>query len=205
MSHPSRFTLAKLAAIADDLHDVFGSEGHTIDKALEANPAFGKYGRRSQSSLGRDLAVKTIVASAQRESLTLVHRNGGLEIQALEGSKTLHFRLLKGTRAPDGEWRILTNSKSALLVEDESNLFTDEHHVFSWGTNDDNAVTEVLTARIVDYIEGNPGHLVLDQVRVLGSESGPADGHGFIPTDDDLPGFENEGDEDGFGDAPNPS
>lgn len=195
MSHLKSPTLKKLSAIADDLYEVFEAEGYTIDEALGANRAFGRRSRRSQSSLGRDLAIDTIAVGASRESMQVIERLGGTELRVFEGAEIHHYRLLKGGWSSDGQWRIISNSRSALTVDDLNGLFREQCHVFSWSIAEDNTVSEVITARVRDYVEGNPGHLVLDQLHVLGSGRTPGGTRGFIPTDDNLPGFEeDEGD-----------
>ena len=202
MSHGAPSTFNKLSAIAHDLYEVFDAEGYTISEALRANCSFGRHSRRSQSSLGRDLALDAIMASAARESVPVANRLGGTELQMFEGSKVYHYRLLKGGRTSGGEWRIIANSKSALTSDDTSGLFADEFHVFSWSTNDDNTLSEVVTARVRDHVEGNPGYLVLDQLQLLGSGPTPGSSPGFVPTDDDLPGFEeDQGDDSASGTA----
>lgn len=197
MSLPGPFTLRRLDAIADDLHEVFQARGHRIEEALDTDSSFGCASERSRSSLQRDLLMETVKMRAGREGLAVLNHNGGIEIRVLDGTKVFHFRILKGARTTEGEWRIVTNSNSALVVDDEAQLFTDEHGVFSWTMTSDNQIDELVIARIVDFVEGNPGRLVLDQIRPLGTDS-PTSG-GFIPTDDDLPGFDEE---DGFGEAP---
>lgn len=202
MSHHDDPALEKLSAIAYDLYEVFEAEGYTIREALRANRAFGRRSRRSQSSLGRDLAIDAIATSAGRESMQVVERLGGTELQYFEGSHLHRYRLLKGSWGPDGQWRIIANSKSALTVDDINGLFADQFHVLSWGTNDDNTLSAVITARVRDHIEGNPGHLVLDRLHVLGPRRTPGGTPGFVPTDEDLPGFEDdEGDGSATGSA----
>lgn len=189
MSQLSRDAFQRLSTIADELYETFDERGHRVDMALDADPSFGRRSRRSQSSLGRDLAIEAIVAAARRAGFDVRDRAGGVELATIDGTTVHSFRLLKGSRGPDDAWTILTNSRSALTVDDEASLLTEVRRVFSWNTRD-STISEVITARVVDHVEGSPGYLVLDQLQALGGLGGSDDGgRGFVPTDPELPGF----------------
>lgn len=65
MSHGSESKIDQLVRIGRELQEVFAERSHHVGTALEADPAFGRTSRRSESTLSRDLALEAIARALQ--------------------------------------------------------------------------------------------------------------------------------------------
>lgn len=190
MSLPSDAERKRLEEIAFILREVVEERGHHVDGALAVDRSFGS--GRSRAALTRDLAMDAIeVGASQVGSLAFQRVNG--DGRELIGARH-RYRLRRARWDAAGDLVITASSESSLGIEEEETLFPLESWVFGW-TFESGLIADVFIAKILGFKMGKPGRLILGSVHLLGS--GEPLGGGFTPSnDDDLPGFENEEDED---------
>jgi hypothetical protein len=193
--------LEQLHSIADEVREVLEARGHRVDIAMDADVAFDR--GHCQSSLTRGLVESAVEQAAIRVGMPRISvRGGGVELSYVEGFEDRRYRLRKATRLFDGTLDVPANSESGLtpagVGPDELPLIEIRQWVFAVMIGDDRTVEEVVAARVTGAIEGNPGRLVFGEEVALGRAYGPMPA-GFKPTDEGLPGFEE--DETEFGSA----
>jgi hypothetical protein len=201
MSQPSEALLAQLARIAYDLRESFSERGHHVEVAAEADSAFG--GGTFRSVAMRELAVEVISESASHNGLDFRSVNGlGREFRVFENNCDVRMRFRRAQQLPDGTFLITANEDSSLFVTEPGLLYEEEQWVFAYVPTHEAIITHIFIARILGYEgEGKLGHVVLGHaIHLLGPD---APDRGFIPTDEGLPGFEDQTDEEGeeYGDA----
>jgi hypothetical protein len=195
MSLPGDAERKLLEEIAFILREVIEERGHHVDSALAVDRAFGS--GKSRAALTRDLAMDAIeLGASQVGSIMFRHVNG--EGRELVGARH-RYRLRRARWDAAGDLVITTSSESSLGIEEEETLFPLESWVFGW-TFESALIADVFIAKILGVKVGKPGRLILGSVHLLGS--GDPFGGGFTPSvDDDLPGFEDERDDDAGGAA----
>lgn len=123
--------------------------------------------------------------------------DGGVRIvETFDQGVHRRYRLLSATVGPTGGYRILSSSDKILRVDPEGLLGTEEPWVLSYTLDISNQVDVLFVAEVFDRIEGNPGELVLGPIHELTGQ--PPTRAAFRPADEDLPGFEEGDDDDGF-------
>ncbi|WP_208301163.1 hypothetical protein [Mycobacterium sp. DL440] len=200
MSHPSEAVLAQLSKVAEDLQEVVAERGYRVDVALETDEAFGS--GQSRSWLMRDLVMEGIAEAASRAGIYFGAVNGsGRELQTFSDGVERHFRCKSATRDANDQIQMMASSDAPLAVEYEDSLYPIEAWVFGWIASSSEQLGEVFIARILAFVDGNPGHLELGApIPLLGASPRPGGG-GFKPTDEGLEGFDDEGSADDTGTA----
>ena len=110
------------------------------------------------------------------------------------------YRIRRAKRDAEDNLIIEVSSESALVLEEESTLFSMENWIFGWVSNAEGLIAEVIAAEVLGVRPGSPGRLILGDVLTL--LSGGPTGGGFAPADEDLDlglGEEDEGGESGLG------
>ena len=189
MSLPGDAERKLLEEIAFTLREVVDERGHHVDGALAVDRSFGS--GKSRAALTRDLALDAIEQGASQVGLVFQRVNG--EGRELVGARH-RYRLRKARRDGEGDLVITTSSESSLGIEEEETLFPLESWVFGW-TFESGLIAEVFIAKIHGVKVGKPGRLILGSVHLLGGVD-PLGGSFTPSSDDDLPGFEDERDED---------
>jgi hypothetical protein len=196
MSSPSDVERERLDFIAAELREAFGERGYRVDVALEADEAFGS--GSSRSSLMRDLVMDAVSRSASRVGDIYFRPVNGAG-RELVGARH-RYRIRRAKRDAEDNLIIEVSSESALVLEEESTLFSMENWIFGWVSNAEGLIAEVIAAEVLGVRPGSPGRLILGDVLTLWS-GGPTGG-GFTPADEDLDlglGEEDEGGESGLG------
>ena len=192
MSQPSELEIQRLRRVAVDLQEVFAERGHRIDSAMDVDPAFGSGGSRAW--MARDLAIDAVGEAASRAGLDFRPVNGsGRELRAFDGGVDRRYRLRRARRDEAGAITVPVNSSSAALVADES-LIPEEFWVLGYVMSRDSLVMSVFVAEILGVEEGRPGKLILGEITQLLGFDAPTGG--FKPTEEGLPGFDDEVDDD---------
>lgn len=113
--------MEQLHQLADEIRETFEERGWKIEQAVDLDPAFGR-SRRSQSSLGRDLAVDAIETASKRLGLECRSVSGGAcDVLVVVGDVVRHHRVRKATKDVEtGEYEVVCHSDSILAVEDSS-------------------------------------------------------------------------------------
>jgi len=198
MSRLSDAELRLLRFVSSELQEVFSERGHRVDVALDADPSFGS--GQARGWLTRDLVVAAVSEAASQVGMWFGPVNGsGRELIYSAGWTERHYRVLRGKRLGGGELRVVCSEASSLAHEesDEHSLLRREDWAFVWIPSADGQIDEVLAAEILGYEEGSPGFLRLGMTFELAGGDGAQ--RGFRPTDEPLPGFEDEEPDDGFG------
>ena len=195
MSHLSEDSLRLLRTVAYELHEAFSERGHNIGRALGVDEAFGS--GQSRGALRRDLATHSVNRTASRIGLDpRTVMGGGCEIRTIAGSVDRRYRLRSAKRSDDGTLVVLASGDSALA--DDPSLYRQERWVLGLLYTPDDQISQVFVAEIMGFEEGSPGRLRLGpEICLLDDVDGIAT-TGFVPSDDDLPGF-------GLGDEPGES
>lgn len=196
MSSPSDVERERLDFIAAELREAFSERGYRVDVALEADEAFGS--GSSRSSLMRDLVMDAVSRSASRVGDIYFRPVNGAG-RELVGARH-RYRIRRAKREAEDNLIIEVSSESALVLEEESPLFSMENWIFGWVSNAEGLIAEVIAAEVLGVRPGSPGRLILGDVLTL--LSGGPTGGGFTPADEDLDlglGEEDEGGESGLG------
>ncbi len=196
MSSPSDVERERLDFIAAELREAFSERGYRVDVALEADEAFGS--GSSRSSLMRDLVMDAVSRSASRVGDIYFRPVNGAG-RELVGARH-RYRIRRAKRDAEDNLIIEVSSESALVLEEESTLFSMENWIFGWVSNAEGLIAEVIAAEVLGVRPGSPGRLILGDVLTL--LSGGPTGGGFTPADEDLDlglGEEDEGGESGLG------
>ncbi|MCH9731682.1 MAG: hypothetical protein K0U84_18730 [Actinomycetia bacterium] len=141
----------------------------------------------------RDLIMEGIAEAASRTGISFRAVNGsGRELQVFDGEADRHFRCKSATRDSSGQIQMMASSDAPLSVEDDDSLYPVEAWVFSWIASGSVQLDEVFIARILKFVEGNPGHLELGSpIPLLGTSIHPGGG-GFKPASEGLEGFDDD-------------
>lgn len=196
MSQIADSGLEQLREVAYDLRETFDERGHSIERAIEIDQSFGRYGR---GALRRDLATDTVMRKASQIGLDpRIVQGGGCEFRLNTGGMFIRLRLRSARLSADGTPIVLSNSESALA--DESELFREEHWVFGmiYGPDDNtHRIHRAFAAEVTGFREGSPGRLILGPVHWLLDGSDDLSSISFTPDDEDLamPGIDDEPDE----------
>lgn len=199
MSQTSEEQFEQLVEIAEELREVFGARGHSVDVALSVDPAFTS--GRSRSSLSRDLALSAIFAKASQVGMDFRSVNGeGKELRGGDGNVYRRYRLLRAKESATGEIAITANAQSSLSseCEEQGSLFPDEQWVFGWTLTTDGLIGQVFVCPVLGVSKGTPGHLLVGRLLHLHRAALPA-GPGFRPATEYLAGFDDEDEEDSDG------
>lgn len=179
-----------LDTLADELHDAFSARGYKIEVATGLDPAFRRT-KRPQSSLGRDLVLSTIEATAPSLGLSTAPVSGGsLEVAMYTAEAVYMFRVLKARfDAECAEYRIIINSKSMLEVQTEEGAFLlPQRWVLGYTVTADGILDQVFAAEVLGATGNGPYELKLGPVMLLGTTFGPnpsGPSTGFQPSDED--------------------
>lgn len=198
MSHLSPEELARLEELSYWVRELFSERGHNIGSALDQDPCF-RDGERGRSGLARMMMQAAVSGATSRmDSLSLMTGEGGVRlVQSIDRGHDRRYRVLSAKKQPDDSFRILSSSDKILQV-DHNSLFTEEPWVLAYTLDADNQVDDLFAAQVLDRLDGDPGELVLGPEYLLAGR--PPTGGGFQPTDEDLPGYDDEGEE-GVADA----
>ncbi|WP_091764777.1 hypothetical protein [Blastococcus aurantiacus] len=195
MSQLTDLEVQRLRRIASDLREVFAERGYRIDSAMDVDFAFGS--GVSRAALARDLAIDAASESASRVGLDFRPVNGaGREFRSFSDGVDRRYRLRRARRDDSGAFTVVANSSAAVMVADES-LIPEEFWVLAYVLSDSFLVENVFAAQILGLEDGRPGRLILGKLTQLLGPDAPTGG--FKPTDEELPGFED--DEEGDGDT----
>jgi len=195
MSQPSDLEIDQLRRVAHELREVFAERGYRVDSAMEVDPAFGS--GMARGAMARDLAIDAISGAASRHGLDFRPVNGsGREFRCFSGGVDRRYRMRKARRVREGTYVIPANSDSALAT-DEGSLLQEETWVLGYTIGADMLVDDVFVAPVLGRVEGHPGHLVLGRIIELLTADAPT--VGFQPTDEPLPGFEDDNESGEFG------
>ena len=187
----------QLDGAAYEMNEIFSERGHSIGQAVALDPAFSRT-RRPQSSLTLELMSDAFVTATSRMGLNPQPGPGG-SVEVLEeiSGGYARFRLRRAETRGD-ELHVKANRASSFGYVQETLLGPDYPFIFAF-TIDRSEQAAFFAAEVVAVIEGNPGELVLGNPLELGGIAAPGAG-GFQPvSDDELPGFEEEGGEAGSG------
>lgn len=203
MSHPSDRLLRQLSQVSTELQEVFAERGHRVDVALEADESFGSTAQ-SKTSLMRELALDAVAAAASRVGVQFGVVNGsGRELRTFDDGVDRRFRVRRASRDSDGNIVLMANSDAPLrvVVDEGDGLYPVEAWAFGWiPVAEAVLVAEVFVAPILDFVPGNPGHLVLGRaISLLGPDT--PSGGGFTPRDEGLDGFDDDEDDEMGGDT----
>jgi hypothetical protein len=185
MSLPADAERTRLEEIAFNLREVVEERGHHVDSALAVDRAFGS--GKSRAALTRDLALEAIEQGASQVGLWFQRVNG--DGRELVGARH-RYRLRKAKRDAAGAFIISASSESSLGIEEEETLFPLESWAFGW-TLESGLIADVFIAKILGFKPGKPGRFILGSVHLLGGGD-PFGGHFMPSSDDDLPGFDDE-------------
>ncbi|MGH3793870.1 MAG: hypothetical protein ACRDSP_03170 [Pseudonocardiaceae bacterium] len=99
-----------------------------------------------------------------------------------------------------GDYEVICGAGSSLLVSDDETFFREEKWILGYIMSDDHTIDRLIAAEIVNWRGDGPVYLVLGPIIDL-SDDQPS--RGFTSTDEGLPGFEEEeedeaGNVDGF-------
>lgn len=187
MSHLPEEVLRSLRVVAHELHETFSERGHNVGRALSVDEAFGS--GQSRGALRRDLAIDAVNRTASRIGLephTVM--GGGCEIRTLSDGVDRRYRLRRARRLDDGTLEVLASGDSAFA--DDPRLFTKERWVLGVLYTPDDQISQVVVAEVIGFEQGSPGRLRLGPETCLLDDVDGIAATGFVPTDDDLPGFE---------------
>lgn len=196
MSYISPGERNRLDEMAFWIREVFSERGHSITSALDEDPAF-RDGERARSGLARAMMQVAVTVATSQVGLSLLAGDGGVRtVQSFDQRYDRRYRVLMAHKDEDG-FRILSSSDAILSVEADS-LHIQEPWVLGYTLTTDNQVDDLFVAQVVGRREGNPGELILGpECHLVGA---PPSGGGFQPTDEGLPMFD-EDDEDDTGSA----
>jgi hypothetical protein len=201
VSTPPSEEMRTLHGIADELLEEFEARGHRIEGAIEKDPAFDR--GYVESSLGRSLIENAVLQAAVRRGVQ--HPDvpgGGFELQFIEGFHDRRYRIRQAKRRGGGTLYVPTNNASGLAPADghpdHPSLIDLDQWVFAVVRDNSGAIAEVVVSRVVGATEGLPGRLVFaDEITLGSSDDRPPTG--FMPSDEDLDGFDEEDDD--YGEA----
>lgn len=190
MSHLSPEELDRLEEVSYWIREFFSERGHNIGTALDQDPSF-REGERGRSGLARSMMQAAVATATSAVELGLFTGDGGVRIvQSFDRGHFRRYRVLS-TKKHEGRFRILSSSDAILNVDGDS-MFIEENWVLAYTLDDDNQIGDLFVAQVLDRLEGNPGELVLGPEYTLHGH--PPTG-GFQPTDEDLPGWDDETEE----------
>lgn len=178
--------------IADDAREEVEARGHRVEQALSLDPAFGT--GTSRGALHRELVVDSVARSASQNGVFFEWgRGGACELVTSDGETIRRYRLRRARRSKDGELIVTASEESSLVAEGEDVLMAEEQWVFAWILDSNGLIAEVLVAEVIGYLDGRPGRLMLGRTIPLGT-SDPLGPRGFVPTEEELDGWDELGD-----------
>lgn len=189
MVHPAAAEIDRLKIVACEIHDTTDESAHSIDGAINMNPAF-RHSHRPSRLLERELVLDAARRGALDADFTTSDVGGGLEIVAHSKSCIRTYRLKRVTRGKTGQYQAVCGAGSSLLQADPESLFREEKWVLGFVTDDDHTVKSVVAAEIVGWSGSGPVTLQFGTVIDLTDSQPP---RSFTSTDEDLEGFEDEG------------
>lgn len=199
MSHLSPEEQHRLDELAYWIRELFSERGHNISSALDQDPCF-RNGERGRSGLARQMMEVAVASATGKVGLAMTTGDGGVRIvQSIDRGYDRRYRVLSAKKQPDGAFRILSSSDKILQVGDDSLFGIEEAWVLAYTLDSDNQIADLFVAQVLDRLEGQPGELVLGPEYMLAGQ--PPTSGGFEPTDEDLPGYDDEEDEGGVSDA----
>lgn len=185
MSRPSDEEIAKLRAVAQEIHDSGDESGYLVGVATSQHRAFAK-SQRPASALERELFLDAARRAGSREGLYIEEESGGLDLVAVAGTKLRKYRVKRGARTADGEYRFVCGAGSSLLTAETNGLITEERWILGYLSSDDHTVDEVIAAEVIGHIGDGPVTLLLGTIITLSRTPTPG---GFKSTNEGLDGF----------------
>ena len=218
LSMLSHILHSALRHVASEVAEAVDADSWTVDEAMSANPCFNS--PMARSMLLRDIVLNAADIACSRDGvLDFRTVNGqGRELRYYDGDVDCRYRIRSARRVGD-EMRIQANSDSVLAQTADPDQLTfgpeEQQWVLGWIRDDDGAVEEVFVARSFgaddagNWLRLGTVYPLLDRRDGDGGQGGslngpatPAPTGGFTPTDESLPGFEDDqGGDEGTNDA----
>ena len=185
MSRLPQSVVAKLEIVAREVLEIFADEGHTIDTALDANPAFLEEGGEARSWLRTQLFRRGVVIGAAKAHMECNQfRGGGRFIATWEGTTRYVFRLRSADQSEDGTFTIMKAGDPFAEMECEG-MLVDEAWALGRTIVKGGGIRELFVAHVLDVTDETIPKLVLtDVTRLTGDTDGPTGD--FIGGNDDL-------------------
>lgn len=197
MSQVGEAQIAQLHAIAEEVREVISERGYKTDVVLDMDAAYRASGR-VRSELLRALIADGVSRGASLARVHFERSRGAVQLTLPTSSHLCLFRLRRAEKRGDGTYVIPTNSAAAWGTLDEATLDIVEHWVLGFTVDEAGALGDLFAAEVLGVDGGVPGQLRLGSAIHLGSAASPS--YGFKPSDEGLPGFEDDEDF-GFGSA----
>ena len=197
MVRPSEAEIADLKRVAREIRDSVDEFGYRVDLAVGQHETFS-HTRGPASALERTLVLEAARRGASQAGLQFEEVSGGLNIVTMSGDTIRRYRLKSMKLKADGTFEVICGEGSALLVSEPNSLFREERWILGFITSDDHTVEHLIAAEIVDRRGSGPYQLVLGPIIDLNHHRPPT---GFTSTDEELPGFEEDDEDDQGKDA----
>jgi hypothetical protein len=196
MSQLSEDLRGQLSVVASEISETLEERGGRIDVALDLDESFHE--GTAKTALERSLVVTGVQRGVGRvDGLSFQRVGSGVEVIAAdEDGHYHHLRVRRAKRNATGDLVVTASSTSALVVGDESSLFTSHLWVLAFLLDDHHQLREFLASLVVGFEDGKPGRLILGKTySILTIPSVGGSPERFRTTDDDLdfPGDEEDG------------
>ena len=189
MVRPSDDEIDGLLRVAQEIRDSSDESGYAVDVAIAQHDAF-THTRGPASQLERSLISDAARRGAVQAGFSAEEVSGGLDIIAMSDVTIRRYRLKRVRVNAVGQLVAICGVSSTLLVSDPDSMFPQEKWILGYVTSDDHTIDRLFAAEVVDWRGSGPVQLLLGPIIDLSGTQPP---RGFVSTDEDLEGFEEDG------------
>lgn len=190
MVRPSNAEIDGLMQVAREIRDTTDESGYSVDVAVGQHRAFS-HSRGPASALERSLVLDAARRGASQAGFGIEDVSGGLDIVTYDDLTLRRYRVKRITVTADGELEAVCGAGSSLIVASPDSIFREEKWVLGFITSGDHTIERLVAAEIVNWRGDGPVRLEFGTVIELTDSQPP---RGFVSTDEDLEGFEEDGD-----------
>jgi len=197
MSHPSDGEIQRLKAVAREMIESGDEAGYLVSVAVAQHSSFDRT-RRPSSSMERELFLDAARQAASREGFGIDEPSGGVDLIAADGGCIRRYRIKRGMRTAEGDFKFVCGLGSSLLTADPDTLWLEERWILGYLSSDEHTIEEVIAAQVIGNEGNGPVKLVLGPIIPLSDE---ALSYGFTSTNEGLDGFGDDDEADAAGAA----